>query len=107
MTTGCNVSLSIRKTYDTGIFPRRERQVLQSIRSPLKATTKGWAGPSILILLFVVSAAYVIFGGAFELKAPPAPKAHTSMTVVALEPANASGSTRIEKVSGHSAGNTK
>ena len=107
MKVGGDVSLSNKNIYVTSILPRRELRVFELKRSPLKVAMEGWAGPSILILLFVASAVYVVFGGAFELEASPDPKVQTSMAAVALESSKVSDSARVKKVSGSSAGKVK
>jgi hypothetical protein len=61
----------------------------------------GEAALAFLGLLFLASAAYVVFGGIYE--GASTPEAAISMAAVALEPANADGAPRKEEASGSSA----
>lgn len=66
-------------------------------RATLKGAMEAWAGSGVLVLLFLASAGYVVFGGAYEVL--PSPEAETSMAVVAANPADAGGALRKENAS--------
>lgn len=75
----------------------------EGIHATLKAATAAWAGPGILILLFLASLAYVAFGGTLALEASPLPEPETSIAEVAVITADAGGALRRENRSGSSA----
>jgi hypothetical protein len=61
------------------------------------AAMVGRAGLGILVLLFLVSVGYVVFGGAYDMMS--APRAETSVATVAAKMADAGGAPRSEKAS--------
>lgn len=61
----------------------------------------GWTGSVILVTLFLASAAYVVFGGAYEMASSP--EAAISIVAVALEPANGGRASRTQYAFGSSA----
>lgn len=67
----------------------------ESLGATLKAAMTGGTWIGILILLFLTSAGYVVFGGAYEVGS--APKAETS--IAAAEPADVGGALREENLS--------
>lgn len=69
------------------------------IHATLKAATAAWAGPGILILLFLASLAYIAVGGTLALEASPVPEPETSIAEAALMTADAGGSLRRENLS--------
>jgi hypothetical protein len=75
----------------------------EGIHATLKAATEAWAGPGILILLFLASLAYVAFGGTLALEASPVPEPETSIAGVTVITADAGGVRRNERISGNSA----
>jgi hypothetical protein len=62
-------------------------------------TLKAWAGPGILIILFVASLAYVVFGGTLALEASPVPEPDVSIAESALITVDAGRAPRIQTVS--------
>lgn len=72
-----------------------------SIRATPRAAMTGWTGSVILVTLFLASAAYVVFGGAYEVASSP--EAAISIVAVALEPANGGRASRTQSASGSSA----
>ena len=107
MKFGADINALDRKPCVSEILARREPRLLKPMGSPAKAAGAGWAGPSIIILLFVVSTVYVVFGGVFELDASRVLKTQSSITVDALEAANVSVPARGEQVPGSSSGKAK
>lgn len=65
------------------------------------AAMTGGAGPAILVMLFLASAAYVVFGGAYETASSP--EGAISVAAAALEPADGHGAARKQNASGSSA----
>ena len=53
-----------------------------------------------LLLLFLASLAYVVFGGAFALEASPLAEADARIAAVAVPTADAGGAPRKQKISG-------
>lgn len=62
----------------------------------LTAAMTGGAGLVVVVLLFLASFAYVVFGGVFAESS--AIEAETQIAAVAAEPADAGGASREEKV---------
>lgn len=71
------------------------------IRATPRAAMTGRAGPVILATLFLASAVYVVFGGAYEVASSP--EAAISIAAVALEPASGGRASRTQHASGSSA----
>lgn len=74
----------------TEIAPAAGRR--DGIRATLKAAITGGAGFAVLVLLFLASAVYVVFGGTYEVTA--APEAGPSIAALAPKPADFGGSAR-------------
>ena len=68
--------------------------------TPQTAMTGG-AGFAVLLMLFLASTAYVVFGGTYE--AASSPEAAISVAAAVLEPADAVGPSRMQNASGRSA----
>jgi len=68
-----------------------------------QATMADWAGFALLMVLFLASTLYVVFGGAFALEASPLPGAQIPAAVVAPDSAHASRAARIGIASIHPA----
>ena len=71
------------------------------MRATPRAAMTGGAGAAILVTLFLASAAYVVFGGAYEVASSP--EAAISLAAVALEPAKGGRASRTQYASGSSA----
>jgi Na+-transporting methylmalonyl-CoA/oxaloacetate decarboxylase gamma subunit len=61
---------------------------------------KGGAGLVVLVLLFLASLGYVVFGGAVEME--PSPEAKIAIAAAAAKPADTRRSPRYEQVAGAS-----
>lgn len=68
----------------------------------LKAAIEAWAGPVLLVLLFVASLAYVALGGAFAPASAFDPEALIEALV--MEPRDSGGEARKEDLLARSAG---
>jgi hypothetical protein len=75
----------------------------EGIHATLKAATEAWAGPGILILLFLASLAYVAFGGTLALEASPVFEPETPIAELAVITADTGGALRRENLAGSSA----
>jgi len=82
------------------IAPAARRR--EGIRATLKDAMDAWAGSCALVLLFLGSVAYVVFGGTLALEASPVSEPETSIAELAPEPADAGDALRKEIVSARS-----
>jgi hypothetical protein len=73
----------------------------EAIRTAPQSAMAGGAGFAILLMLFLASTAYVVFGGTYELASSP--EAAISVAAAVLEPADGSGAARTHHAYGSSA----
>ena len=69
-----------------------------------KTAMNGGTGFAVLVLLFLASLGYVVFGGAFEMELSP--EAKTAIAAAALKPADTRRAPRDEQVAGASVAST-
>jgi hypothetical protein len=73
------------------------------MRASRKTAMGAWTGTGILLLLFLASVMYVVFGGAFEPNASPISKAEARITAIAPKPADVGGASLRKDASGSAA----